>query len=215
MRTLLIAHALLLMTDPDTAGGIPAESNPNTNDAGAAPAPEIATGGSDQAGNGAAGQDLTELDADFARRIEAERAEFEKIRAETPVQELELRPCPGAAKLGVIIGNPEGVRCIPLADWRTDRLVLRAGDNAHIVVLAGEGLKTWDFYCEQERRQKEEPPEPAVGTVQTASIPPEMAGKILGAAVASEIAKVPAVDPLEDTQPVTPLRDPDAVLAQS
>ena len=195
MRTMLIAHALLLMSDPDNAGGIPAESNPNTNDAGAAPAPETATGGFDQ----------VESEDAFAARLEAERAEAARIRELTPIQEVELRPLVGASHLGVIIGSGEpggGYRCIPLADWRTDRLALRAGDTCQIVVLAGEGQKQWDFYVEQERRSKERP---ALGDVKTVSLSPAAAAAILGAQAGNlqpGAASSPAVDPLEDTQPV-------------
>lgn len=208
MRTLLIAHALLLMSDPDNAGGSPAEPNPNTNDAGAAPAPEIATGGGDQAGQGA---DLTELDADFARRVEAERAEFQRIRELTPVQELELRPCPGASHLGVIIGTPDGIRCVALADWRTERLALKAGDTAQIVVLAGEGLKTWEFYQRQERILAEKAEaEKAGNVVTTRSLTTAESAALLGAQAALNqqpaAASSPAVDPLEDTQPVETIK---------
>jgi hypothetical protein len=196
MRTLFIAHALLLMSDPDAAGGIPAEPNPNTNDAGAAPAPEIATGGS--------GQDLTELDEDFRARLEAERTEFERIRELTPAQEFEIRPCPGASHLGAIVGTPDGIRCVPLADWRTDRLVLRAGDHVQICVLAGEGLKTWEFYRQQEARAKEQPA--LGGDVTTRSLTTAEAAGLLGAQAALNqqpaAATSPAVDPLEQTQDV-------------
>lgn len=189
MRTMFIASALLLMSDPDTAGGIPAEPDPNTNDAGAAPA----------------GIDQVESEDAFMARMEAEREEARRIRELTPVQEVELRPCVGASHLGVIIGSGEpggGYRCIPLADWRTDRLVLRAGDSCAIVVLAGEGQKQWDYYVEQERRSKERP---ALGNVETVSLPADQAAAILGAQAGNlqpGAATSPAVDPLEETQDV-------------
>jgi hypothetical protein len=201
MRTLFIAHALLLMSDPDAGGGIPAEPNPNTNDAGAAPAAEPTTGGAPAFpsfdGTDTVNHDFTEADEVFAARIEAERQEFARLRESTPTQELELHPCQGTSKLGVIIGSPDGVRCLQLADWRTERLPLRAGDHVQIVVLVGEGLKTWEFYQGQAARQ---------ANVKTVSLDPATAASILGAAAVPGLdpgAGSPPVDPLEQTQDVT------------
>lgn len=117
---------------------------------------------------------------EYLARVAAERAEFIRIRELTPVQEFEIRPCPGAAHLGLLIGTPEGIRCIPLADWRTERVCLKAGDHLEVVVLAGEGQKNWEFYCAQEARQNARP---ALGS-------PE-----------ADQAAMPAKDPLEETQP--------------
>lgn len=178
MKTLLFASALLLSAAgaDGSPGGSPNEPDPNLNDAGAAPQPEsIGAPEPDPAVNGGPSTtDFTEADVDFQKRLEAERAEFEKIRELTPVQEVELRAIAGASHLGVIIGTPDGIRCVALADWRTDRLCLKAGDNAHIVVLAGEGLKTWEFYRGQEARAKDQ---------------------------AARAGAAPAVDPLEETLP--------------
>lgn len=185
MKTLLFASALLLSAAgaDGSPGGSPNEPDPNVNDAARA-ADMVAEGSPASPTPGVVSDspaqpmrelpaDFAERDEDFQKRLAAERDEFNRIRKLIPAQELELRPCAGAAHLGVIIGTPDGIRCIALADWRTDRLVLLAGDHAQIVVLAGEGLKTWEYYQEQERRSKERP--------------------ALGAA--------PARDPLEETQP--------------
>lgn len=200
MKTLLFASALLLSAAgaDGSTGGAPNEPDPNANDAvGIPPQPEnLGAPAPDPAVNGGPSTaDLTELDEDFARRLAAEREEFDRIRALTPVQELELRPCVGAAHLGLIIGSPGGIRCVSLADWRTDRICLYAGDHAQIVVLAGEGLKTWEFYREQEARANERP---ALGEVTTASISPAVAAALVGGLAQSAVA---AVDPLEETLP--------------
>jgi hypothetical protein len=73
------------------------------------------------------------------------------------------------------------------------------------VVLAGEGLKTWEFYRGQEARANERP---ELGAVKTVSLEPAQAAAILSAAAApaSETgAGAAPVDPLEATQPVDPV----------
>lgn len=206
MKTLMFAHALLLSA-AGADGSVGGESDPNLNDAGTAPQPEPSTGGD---GSGASpdnqpttlqgveeGVDLVETQEQFEARIQAEREEFKRIRELTPIQELEVRACLGAAHLGVIIHNENGSRCVALADWRTDRLVLRAGDQVKIVVLAGDGQSEWDFY---RKRELEGKAPPQLATVQTVSLPTAQAAAILGA---QATAGTPApVDPLENTQPV-------------
>jgi hypothetical protein len=161
MRHLHLVSVLMAaaLADGSTGGEgqSPYEPNPNTNDlAGAAPAPEnIGAPAPDPSVNGGPSTaDLVELDEDFQRRLAAERAELDRLRRETPIQEIEIHPCQGTGKLGLIFGTPDGIRCVELADWRTDRVCLQAGDHAQLVVLVGEGLKTWEFYREQEARSK-------------------------------------------------------------
>lgn len=192
MKTLLIASAFLLSAagaDGSTGGEAQAEAKVSGTDSPVnetptenAPAiPETIGAGSETnapvADTGAPNPvDLTELDEDFSRRLAAERVEFARIRELTPIQEIEMRACTGASHLGLVIGTPDGIRCIPLADWRTVRVCMKAGDHAQLVVLAGEGLATWEHYRMVENRQKDR-------------------------AIAAG-APAQAVDPLEATQPV-------------
>lgn len=195
MKTLLFASAFLLSpAGADGSTGGEAQADAKLSDPGipVSETPPVPS----------ATDVLDDLDADFARRLAAERDEAARIRALTPVQELELRPCVGASHLGIIIGTPDGIRCVSLADWRTDRICLHAGDHAQIVVLAGEGLKTWEFYRAQEARANARP---ELGAVKTVSLEPAQAAAILSAAAAPALetgAGAAPVDPLEQTQPV-------------
>ncbi|HVJ23121.1 MAG TPA: hypothetical protein VM756_04210 [Burkholderiales bacterium] len=138
------------------------ETDPNTNDAGAAPAAEPATGGDagqlDQSRDhtGDAKADATESEEAYHARVKAEREAFERMRAETPPQTVKLRPEAKQALLGVVVHFHDAPpRCIRMEDWRTDQVTLKAGDRIVIVVLAGEDLDTFERYQRIEQRAKE------------------------------------------------------------
>lgn len=167
MRNLLIAHALLLAAAgaDGSAGGAPNEPDPNTNDAGAAPDPELATGGEGTVDSnlGAHEQRAPAPDPELEARLKAEREAFEKERAETPPQTVKLRPDPNNRLLGIVIYDAhygETLRAIRMEDWRTDQIALRMGECLVVHVLAGEGLDHFE-QAERTLAKKNEPPAPA------------------------------------------------------
>lgn len=111
--------------------------------------------------------DQVESEEAFHARLEAERAALRELREKTPVQCVNIRPQPGAERLGAVIATPDGVRTILLADWRTDVIALRVGDTLQIQVLEGDGQKTFEFYTDQaERQAKAAAAVPALGADQ-------------------------------------------------
>lgn len=158
MKTLLFASALLLSAAgaDGSAGGAPAsDPDPNVNDAGQAPEPEL----TEEEIKTLAERGIdAQADADYQELFAARREKFERIRRETPVQEIELKSCRGTTKLGAVIARPAGFQCLALSDQRVDRVVLHAGDTLQIFVLAGEGIEAWEFYRGQERRANEPTP---------------------------------------------------------
>lgn len=181
MRTILFATAMLLA--PTDSGGSP--------------------------GGAAAGSDPTGAtpDTDLKARLEAERAEAARIRELTPVQEFEVRGCPGAANLGAIVGTPEGVRLVTISDARTERFTLQAGDSLQIHVLAGEGLKTWEFWQRMANNAADQARAP-LGEVTTGQIAPAVdVASLAGADTPQTLSgldvqnNAQASDPLEATMP--------------
>lgn len=142
------------------------ETNPATNDtAGAAPAQLDQS--RDHTGDQLAdAKPMT--DPEFEARMAAERAAFEKARAETPVQTVKLRPESGQKLLGLVVHDHTGkvLRCARMEDWRSDQVNLRLGDCLVVHVLAGDGLDHFEFF-EKKLLAEKEPPAPAAAAPET------------------------------------------------
>lgn len=167
------------------------ETNPNTNDAGAAPAAEPATGGDagqlDQSRDhtGDAQADMRAApDPEFEARMAQERAAFEKERAETPPQTVKLRPASGQKLLGFVVHEGRTGKVLRVArmeDWRTDEITLHLREVLVVHLLAGEGLDNFEFFERQLRAANAPTPvDPVVAPATPASIngPQDAAGDL-------------------------------------